>query len=88
MNLKPLEHYVSQDLSDILDDVDIAIDKAPIWFPASEGITWVQTMSDYIQANPQHVEAAGAALEDLQDYLRVFEQLNALGYMWHLEVDI
>jgi hypothetical protein len=88
VGLEPLEHYVSQDLGDILDDVDIARNEESIWFSAAEGITWVQTMSNYIQANPRHVDDGGAVLEDLQDYLRVFKQLDALGYTWHLEIDM
>ncbi|MGI9263210.1 MAG: hypothetical protein ACR2QR_14285 [Woeseiaceae bacterium] len=82
LGLKALEDYAFQDLSEFGGpDMDVQ------WFDADEGINWACSLKQHLQDNPDGIGDTGDVVEDLNDYLRVFEEAKRRGLKWHLELD-
>ena len=87
-DLKTIEDFHSQDVSEMLDEFDgIELpEQEEIWFNAEEGIEWVNSLIEKLQCeNPSFLNKA--ILEDLNDYLEVFKNTRKSGVKWHLELD-
>lgn len=82
LGLKQLEDYAFQDLSEFGGP-----DMPPEWFEAEEGVNWASAILKFIQANLNTVGDLEAVGEDLEDYIRVFQEAAARGLLWHLELD-
>lgn len=82
LGLNSFEDYACQDLSEFGGP-----EMEPVWFEASEGANWAQAILNRLRDDRKLVGNADAVIEDLEDYLRVFEEAKARGLKWHLELD-
>lgn len=82
LGLKAFEDYAYQDLSEF----GVAESEAE-WFGATEGITWASTILQQLRDDPGTVKDIEAIIEDLEDYVRVFNEAEKRGLKWHLELD-
>ena len=57
------------------------------WFEPAVGLAWTRALSAHLRATPQALQDSAGVLEDLADYERIFEGLNAQGIRWHFQVD-
>ena len=57
------------------------------WYTAQEGLDWVRKVREHIYATPSSVTNATGVLADLEQYREVFEQAQAIGARWNLQVD-
>ena len=83
LGLKALEDYAFQDLSEF-GGPDMEIE----WFEAAEGADWVSSVIQELRSNPDPIRELEAVVEDLEDYLRVFNEAGERGLKWHLELDL
>ena len=86
--LKTIEDFFSQDASefkDEFDDVEMP-EKEVLWFNAQEGIDWATTFIEKLNSEKPKFSTV-AVIEDLQEYLDVFNKTKAIGAKWHLELD-
>ncbi|MGZ5079287.1 MAG: hypothetical protein ACXWHZ_07075 [Usitatibacter sp.] len=77
----------TEELEGILGDVEIS-EQDVKWFTADEGLSFVQALAAHIRANPSAVKNQSAVIEDLTEYVEVFEKAKAVGAKWHLNFDI
>lgn len=82
LGLKMFEEYAFQDLSEFGGP-----DIEPEWFDGTEGANWTSAILQQLRDNPKAVPDIDAVIKDLEDYLRVFEEADKRGLMWHLELD-
>lgn len=82
LGLKTFEDYAFQDLSEFGGP-----DMEPQWFDAHEGKQWASALLAHLQKHPELVSESIAVCEDLEDYIRVFNEAGARGCRWHLELD-
>ena len=80
--LKRFEDYAFQDLSEF-GGPKIEAE----WFDAAEGSNWASAIMQQLRENPESVRGSEALIEDLEEYLRVFEEAAKRGLKWHLELD-
>ncbi len=82
IGLKELEEYAYQDLSEFGGP-----ELEPAWFDGSEGVNWTSAILQQLRDNPKAIPDIDAVIEDLEDYLSVFEETDKRGLKWHLELD-
>jgi len=82
LKLKRFEDYAFQDLSEFGGP-----EMEPQWFAASEGIKWASAILQQLRDDAGAVKNTEAVIEDLKDYVRVFEEAEKRGLKWHLELD-
>ena len=58
------------------------------WFSADEGLSFIEALVGHIRANPTSVKTQSAVLDDLAEYLEVFQKAKAIGAKWHLNIDL
>ena len=86
LGLKGFDEFVSQDLEDFgieTEDSDLSVS----WFDPSEGLEWASKIRDHVRDNPGAVKSKDGVLEDLDDYIRVFENAKKANVQWHFEID-
>ena len=86
--LKTIEDFHSQDVGELMegfDDIDIP-DQVTLWLDAQEGIDWVTSLLEKIEAQ-KPAFATADVIEELREYLDVFEKSKSAGANWHLEMD-
>ncbi len=83
IGLKQFEDYAFQDLSEFGGP-----DMDEQWFDAAEGIAWATALRAHLRNHPGAVGDAAGVIEDLDDYIRVFEEAESRGLKWHLELDL
>jgi hypothetical protein len=87
--LKSIEDFVCQDVSEFLsgelDDVDIPAQDS-LWFEAQEGIDWATSLIDKIRNSAVSFEA-DPVIEDLNDYIDVFNKAKKHNAKWRFELD-
>ena len=91
--LKTIENFHSQDVGELMegfDDMDIPDIDLPeqeaLWFDAQEGIDWINALLQNIE-NQKPGFATEEIVEELREYLQVFEKSKSAGARWHLEMD-
>ena len=87
-DLKTIENFYSQDVSEIFDELDDSelTEQEEIWYDADEGIKWATALIGKLKhENPSFL--SDAILEDLNEYLDVFRNAKKAGAKWHLELD-
>jgi len=82
LGLKHLEDYAFQDLSEF-GGPEMELE----WFAADEGIGWVSAILSDLRDQPASGTDMAGVIDDLEDYLRVFEEAHKRGLKWHLELD-
>ncbi len=82
LGLKSFEDYAFQDLSEFGGP-----DMKPQWFDATEGVDWASAIIRSLRKEPKSIPDTKAVIEDLEDYIRVFEEARMRGLKWHLELD-
>ena len=86
--LKTIEDFYSQDASEFLegiDDIEIH-EQEVLWFDAQQGIDWATNLIQKLQTENPKFETA-AVIEDLGEYLEVFNNTKKVNAKWHLELD-
>jgi hypothetical protein len=77
----------NDEVSDMLgDDFDIP-ELEEDWHPPEEGLRVFGALAQHLRAHPDALANASAVLEDIDDYLAVFEQARTIGAKWRLSVD-
>lgn len=87
-DLKGIEDFHYQDVSEFIDDFDDLELPAQeeVWFDAREGIEWVSALIAKLKGErPKFL--TDAILEDLVEYLEVFKNAESVNAKWHLELD-
>ena len=86
--LKTIEYFHSQDVSEFMQDFDdIEIPDQKInWFNAQEGIDWAVSLIKKLKSESPDFNT-DEVIEDLQDYIEVFNNTNKINAKWHLELD-
>lgn len=82
LGLKRFEDYAFQDLSEFGGP-----ESEPEWFGASEGVKWASMILQQLRDDPGATKNIEAVIEDLEDYVRVFEEAEKRDLKWHLELD-
>jgi len=82
LGLRQFEDYACQDLSEF-GGPDLELE----WFDAAEGKSWASRILQHLRENPGSVKDADAVTADLADYINVFQEAEARGLKWHLELD-
>ena len=86
--LKTIEDFHSQDVGELMegfDDIDIP-EQATLWLDAQEGIDWATALLEKIETQKPGF-ATEDIIEELNEYLAVFENAKSAGAKWHLEMD-
>ncbi len=79
----------SEDFEDLLgDEVDIPPQQDIQWFSGEDGLSFIETLTQYLRANPTSVNNPSAVLDDLDEYAAVFRKAKEIGAKWHLNIDI
>lgn len=86
--LKSIEDFFSQDASEFMDDLDdIEMPEQEIlWFNAQEGIDWSTALIEKLKSEKPKFPT-DAVIEDLQEYLEVFNKTKEIDAKWHIELD-
>ena len=91
---KSLLSFISQDPEDLADFLEgEGAEKtegelpAEDWYAPEEGLQLAQGLVRYLEQNSSELPNAGAVLEDLREYQRVFEKLVEKKVRWHFAVD-
>lgn len=86
--LKTIDEFVSQDVSEFLQEFEEMElpDQEVLWFSAEEGIDWVTSLLDKLDAKSPEF-STDMLVEDLQEYLEVLRKSKNIGAKWHLEMD-
>ena len=58
-----------------------------VWFEPAEGLAWTRALAAHLRAHPPAVQDSAGVLQDLADYERILEGLQAQGIRWHFQVD-
>ena len=82
LGLKIFEDYAFQDLSEF-GGPDMELE----WFDAVEGTNWASAIIRHLRKDAESLPDAEAVIEDLEDYVRVFEEASKRSLKWHLELD-
>jgi hypothetical protein len=86
--IKTIEDYISQDASEFLgelDDINVP-DQGVLWFDAQEGLDWARRLIDTLKTEKLSCEV-GPVIEELNEYIGVFNKAKKHGIKWHLELD-
>lgn len=86
--LKTVEDFYSQDITEFLEDVDEIenLHQVTSWFDAQEGINWVTLLLEKLyEEKPSFM--TDALIEDLKEYLNVFNNTKEAGAKWHFGLD-
>jgi hypothetical protein len=90
----PLMEFFSMDPADMLAeaeefDAGVTADEVPAeqWFSAESGLKTVQTLLEYLRANPGEIAAGPAVANDLARFQEILEQARERSIRWHLAVD-
>ena len=86
-SIKPLDEFLSQDVSEFIDDFEMPDGMEITWFDAQEGIDCVLSLVKLIQSKDCTFEK-GPVIEDLNEYLEVLNKVKQANLKWHLELDI
>lgn len=86
--LKTIEDFHSQDASAFLEDFgDIEIPEQTIhWFSAQEGIDWARTLIEKLKLENPNFDVQ-AVIDDLEEYLAVFQHCKQAHVQWRLALD-
>lgn len=86
--LKTIEDFHSQNTSEFMEDFDYTdIPEQEIkWFDAQEGIDWASSLIKKIESEEPKFGTC-AIIEDLREYLEVFNNAKKVNVKWHLELD-
>ncbi|MBN1980850.1 MAG: hypothetical protein JW795_04925 [Chitinivibrionales bacterium] len=87
LSLKPLDEYVSQDLSEFGDESEDIENEEIKWFEPSEGIGWAKRLSEFIKKDKKSVTNVDGVISDLNEYIAIFEMTESIGAKWHFELD-
>lgn len=86
LGLKSIDDFVSQDLGDFgIESEDL--DLGGSWFDPSEGLQWASKIKEHVTNNPGAVKNTDGVLEDLDEYISVFEKAKKANAQWHFEID-
>ncbi|MDH3256446.1 MAG: hypothetical protein OEM27_02415 [Nitrospinota bacterium] len=87
LGLKSIEDFVSQDLEDFGVESEDLGGFSSKWFDPSEGLEWASKIRERVLHNPGSVKNKDGILEDLNDYINVFENAKKVNAQWHFEID-
>lgn len=87
LGLKGIDDFVSQDLGDFGIETEDLGDSASKWFDPSEGLEWASKIREHVLDNPGAVKNKDGVLEDLEEYISVFEKAKKANAQWHFEID-
>ena len=82
LGLRKLEDFAFHDLSEFGGP-----QMEPEWFGPSEGKLWASGILQHIRENPDAVRDSNAVADDLEAYVRVFDEAKKRGLKWHFELD-
>lgn len=86
LGLKSIDDFVSQDLGDFgIESEDL--DLGGSWFDPSEGLEWASKIREHVLNNPGAVKNKDGILEDLDEYINLFENAKKASTRWHFEID-
>ena len=85
---KTIEDFFSQDASDFLDEFDdIEMpEQEVLWFNAQVGIDWATALIEKLKSEKTSF-STDAVIDDLQEYLEVFNKTKEIDAKWHFELD-
>jgi len=86
--LKTIEDFHSQDIGEFMENFDdIEIPEQEIkWFNAQEGIDRASSLIEKLESEVPKFDSC-AVIEDLKEYLEVFNDAKKVDVKWHLELD-
>jgi hypothetical protein len=97
LGLRELNDFVSyspdealammEDLGTDLEDLETSELPPKQWFAAQEGMDFVARVAEHVQANPDSVKHPAKVLAELQQFQQVWQQAQAIGARWCLQVD-
>ncbi|CAM2066862.1 hypothetical protein SCOR_15890 [Sulfidibacter corallicola] len=70
------------------DQSDEGEEKKGTWFEAEEGINWLQTLVGHLEEHEDELNNQQQVTDELNEYLEVLEQAEAVGARWRLALDI
>ena len=85
--MKGIDDFVSQDLGDFGIETEDPGDLASQWFDPSEGLEWASKIRDHVRENPGAVKNKDGVLEELNEYISVFEKAKKANVQWHFKID-
>ncbi len=83
--LKTIEDFFSQDASEFMDNIEMP-EQEILWSDAQEGIDWATSLIEKLKSEKPEFQV-DAVIEDLQEYLEVFNKTKEIEAKWHLELD-
>ena len=87
LGVKSIDDFVSQGLGDLeLDYADLERFESK-WFDPVEGLKWASKIREHVLNNPEVVKNKDGVLEDLDEYMSVFEKAKKVNAQWHFEID-
>lgn len=87
LSLKSIDDFVSQDLGDLEFDYADLGEFESKWFDPAEGLKWASKIREHVRENPGAVKNKDGVLEDLDEYINVFEKAKKANAQWHFEID-
>lgn len=85
--IKPIDDYLSQDLGELFDDIEVPDDNEILWFEPEEGIEYLNSIIDCIDGKAVSFDR-DLVLEDLNEMVAVLSKAKDQGVKWHFELDI
>ena len=88
-----LYDFVSQDPEELREMIEESGADVPenlpdeMWFQPDEGKKFVTELLKYFHANSKAMKNVEGLIEDLDEYERIFDELQVRGVKWHFAVD-
>lgn len=85
-NLKVMDDFVSQDLSEFLEETDFLDNSEVQWYEAQEGLDYFGSLIKLIDANDFGSDKQDF-IADLNEFVGFLENVKSANLKWHLALD-